>query len=197
MIIVVGLGNPGTEYEHSRHNVGWIILRAIIAKNNFQKPLHSGTYSAEVSRGTFAGTETAFLFPATYMNKSGISVKKFCDAEEHEQTLVVVHDDIDLPFGTVKISYDRGAGGHNGVRSIIQACDTTTFTRIRLGIAHVNILGITHRPTGEKLSTYVLGDFKPAELRKLTDIVEKVERALTLLIEKDVTEAMQVVNATK
>ena len=197
MIIIVALGNPGSEYEHSRHNVAWLIMHLIITKQHLPTLIHSAQYNAEISEGVWAGKDIAILFPMTFMNKSGLSVKKYCKKFEEGQTLVVVHDDIDVPFGSIKISHDRGAGGHNGVRSIMQTCDTTAFTRIRIGIAHVNILGMTHRPTGEKLSAYVLGDFKPAELRKLNDIAEKVERALTLLIEKSVTEAMQVVNATK
>lgn len=193
MITIVALGNPGEEYAQTRHNVGWIVARELVERNNLPSLLRSSKFNAELSEGVLHGKEVSVLLPATYMNNSGASVKRYLEGKQSE--LVVIHDEVDLPFGAVKISKDRGAGGHNGVRSIIDAVGTTNFVRIRVGICQTGFFGAMKRPKGEKLPKFVLGEFKPGELRKMPEIVEKVEEALQLYMEKGIEKAMQEVNA--
>jgi len=195
MIVIVGLGNPGEEYTYTRHNIGWLVLREIMSAYNFPDTHMSSRYAGEVSEGNLFGSPATILLPMNYMNNSGVSVQKFLrDAEDREVTLVVVHDEIDLPFGEIKISKDRGAGGHNGVRSIIEKCGTKDFIRVRLGIRHKGFFGVTKRPTGTKLPQYVLSSFKSSELKAMPDVAKKVATALKLITEDGVEKAMQECN---
>lgn len=194
MELLVGLGNPGEEYKNTRHNVGWYLLSAFIRDAGFPNPHVSSVFSGEVSMGNMHGKEVRALFPTTFMNNSGSAVKKAldCDTAKH---LIVIHDEIDLPFGTVRIAESRGAGGHNGVKSIIESIGSSDFIRIRVGIAKKNIFGIVRRPVGDKLSNFVLGEFTSKEQEQLKEIQKKVARSLELIYAKGVSEAMNECNA--
>jgi peptidyl-tRNA hydrolase, PTH1 family len=194
MELIVGLGNPGKEYEHTRHNVAWIILHDIIARACVSEPHESAAFSGNVCVGNLFGKDVRFLFPTTFMNNSGSAVKKALDCEPLS-SLIVVHDEVDLPLGTIRISEGRGPGGHNGVKSIIDSIGSKDFVRIRIGIARKNIFGIVKRPTGEKLSDFVLGEFGTKEKVVLEDVGKKVMRAIELIYTKDVKVAMNAVNA--
>ncbi len=194
MELLVGLGNPGKEYEHTRHNVAWIILRNFIAHAGLPTPHTSGVFSGEVSVGNIHGKEVRILFPTIFMNNSGAAVKKAleCDTPEH---LIVVHDEVDLPFGTVRVVESRGAGGHNGVKSIIENIGSSDFVRIRIGTGKKNIFGMFRRPKGEQLSNFVLGEFSTKERELFPELEKKVVRALELIYSKGVSEAMTECNA--
>jgi len=194
MHTIVGLGNPGDEYKNTRHNVGWIVLEEIITKHTLPSLVKSNGYGGMLSEGVLYGAEVGILLPTTFMNNSGTSVIKYLKEHGELETLVIVHDDIDLPFGEVRIGFDRGAGGHNGVKSIIDACNSKAFIRIRIGIAKKGFFGGIKRPTGEKLSDFVLSTFKSGELKELQEIGEKVNRALELILTRGVKDAMQEVN---
>ena len=194
MELIVALGNPGKEYEHTRHNVAWIVLHALMEHSGFPAPHSSGAFSGEVSVGNLHGKEVRILFPTTFMNNSGSAVKKALDCEPRS-SLIVIHDEVDLPLGTVRIAEGRGPGGHNGVKSIIESIDSKDFVRIRIGIARKNIFGIVQRPTGDALSNFVLGEFGSKEKEVLEEVGKKVMRAIELMYTKDVQGAMNVVNA--
>ncbi len=194
MYTIVGLGNPGDEYKNTRHNVGWILLEEVIAKNTLPSFIKSSAYGGMLSEGVLYGTDVGILLPTAFMNNSGSAVMKYLKEHGALDTLVVVHDDIDLPLGEVRIGFDRGAGGHNGVKSIIDACNSKAFIRIRIGIAQKGFFGGIKRPTGEKLSDFVLGTFKSGEMKALSEIGERVARALELILTKGVKDAMQEVN---
>jgi PTH1 family peptidyl-tRNA hydrolase len=193
MELLVALGNPGKEYEHTRHNVAWIILRNFITHAGLPEPHTSGVFSGEVSVGNIHGKEVRILFPTTFMNNSGAAVKKSleCDTPEH---LIVVHDDVDLPFGTIRIVEARGAGGHNGVKSIIETTGSSDFVRIRVGVGKKNIFGMLRRPKSEQLSNFVLGEFSTKEREQFPELEKKVVRALELIYSKGVQFAMQELN---
>ncbi|MCF7816230.1 MAG: aminoacyl-tRNA hydrolase [Candidatus Pacebacteria bacterium] len=191
MFTIVGLGNPGDEYKNTRHNIGWIILGEILSKHNLPSLIKSSQYTALISEGVLSGKEVGIIFPTAFMNNSGVSIQRYVSDRSSLEKLIVVHDDIDLPFGEIKISYGRGAGGHNGVRSIIDECGATSFIRIRVGIAQRGFFGGIKRPTGEKLSKYVLGIFTKKEINSLPDIVEHVDIAIKHIFEKGVSYAMQ------
>lgn len=194
MFTIVGLGNPGVEYETTRHNVGWIVLNEIIKERSLPSLTKSSTYSGLLSEGMFYGNEIGILFPTTFMNNSGAAVSKYVKEKGSLDTLIVVHDEIDLPFGDVRIAYDRGPGGHNGIKSIIDALGSKQFIRIRIGIAQKSFFGRIKRPKGDRLADYVLGNFKSAELKELHEVEKRVERALELTITQGREFAMGEVN---
>ena len=194
MELLVALGNPGKEYEHTRHNVAWIVLRELIRAANLPEPHDSAAFSGEVSVGNLHGREVRLLFPTTFMNNSGNAVKKALDCEPLG-TLIVIHDEIDLPFGTIRLVQDRGAGGHNGVKSIIESIGSSDFVRIRIGIGKKNIFGIMRRPKGDALSKFVLAEFSKKEKEALKEIGKKVLRAIELMYTKGMQKAMQEINS--
>jgi len=194
MELVVALGNPGEEYAHTRHNVAWIVLEAIIKNACMSEPHASGMFSGNVCVGNLFGREVRFLFPTTFMNNSGVAVKKALACEPHG-ALIVVHDDVDLPFGTVRIALGRGAGGHNGVTSVIDHLGTKEFVRIRIGVAKKNIFGRVKRPRGDTLGDFVLQEFSKKELEALSEVGKRVLRAIELIYTKGVTPAMNEINS--
>jgi peptidyl-tRNA hydrolase, PTH1 family len=194
MWTIVGLGNPGKEYERTRHNIAWLVLRALVKEKNLPSLHESGSLSSHVSEGMLEGKEVRIMLPTTFMNHSGSAVKK--GLTEGIETLVVAHDEVDLPYGVVKIGMDRGAGGHNGVKSVIQSMGSSAFARIRIGVGKKNIFGIMRRPKGDALSDFVLGELTKKEESGLEAITEKVGKALELILGKGVQAAMQEINGS-
>lgn len=196
MILIVGLGNPGKEYENTRHNIGWSVLEDFIRHGQLPEPHISAQCAGVISEGLYKNHELTVLFPTTYMNNSGSAVRKCLERSKTScDALIVVHDEIDLPLGQVRISYDRGAGGHNGVRSVIETCDSQAFTRIRVGIGKRGLLGIgLRRPKGEALSKFVLGAFTKNETTELRDVSDRVIQIIECVIEKGREAAMQKYN---
>ncbi len=191
MLTIVGLGNPGIEYKETRHNIGWMVLSGVIDKRVLPTPVQSSRFSGLLSEGVMDGVDVAVLFPTVYMNNSGVSVARYLEERGSNDALVVVHDDVDIPFGDVKVSYDRGAGGHNGVKSIIDACGFKSFIRIRIGIAQKGFWGIVKRPIGEKLSAFVLSRFTKQEEKQMPALIEKVDAVLVHILKEGVAYAMQ------
>ncbi len=135
IVIVIGLGNPGSKYENTRHNAGFTALDLFAKENGF--PLFSAPKKlrSEISEGSLNGQKIVLVKPMTFMNLSGIAVKEaIMKYGLKNYRLIVVHDDIDIPLGKTKVSKNRGPGGHNGVLSIIKEMGTKDFTRIRIGI---------------------------------------------------------------
>ncbi len=168
---VVGLGNPTKEYASTRHNIGKTIVEALEEKL---------PASAEV-----VGLDV-------YMNNSGPAIKKAIGSAKN---LVVVHDELDLPLGKVKISFGSSAGGHNGVKSIEKALKTRDYVRVRVGISPSTSSGRLRRPEGEKLADFVLGKFKPTEQEKLKKVKRIVQEALELIVEEGRERAQTEINA--
>jgi PTH1 family peptidyl-tRNA hydrolase len=194
MELIVALGNPGEEYARTRHNVAWIVLRDIVSRACTSEPHASRIFSGDVCIGNLYGKDVRFLFPTTFMNNSGSAVKKALDCEPLS-SLIVIHDDVDLPFGTVRVAEGRGAGGHNGVTSIIEHIGSQDFIRLRIGIARKNIFGVVKRPKGDRLAKFVLAEFTRKEEKELPLIGERVLRAIELTFTKDVKAAMNEINA--
>ena len=165
-MIIIGLGNPGEKYKNTRHNVGFIVLDKFAEKNNFPEFKLQKRIQSLLSK-----KEGIILAkPQTFMNESGKSVKKIVRSDLTEN-LVVVHDDIDLQIGTIKISKNSGSAGHNGVKSIIKELGTENFIRIRIGVL----------PEKKPADTakFVLQKFKKEELK----VIEKAVVSLEDLIE--------------
>ncbi len=171
---IAGLGNPKPEYKGSRHNVGRDFVESLADKLP-GKPV--------------------IVIPDTYMNDSGKALRKYIKSVKATQTLVVVHDELDLPLGVVKLSFGAGPGGHNGVRSVQQVLKTKNFVRVRIGISPSTAGGKLRKPTGEDVVDFVLTKFKPAEQEKLKKIKKTVFEGLELIIETGVDHAMNVINS--
>ena len=179
MKLVVGLGNPGSEYENTRHNSGRIVVGMIEKKlgqeNNKQK--------------------IKFITPDTFMNNSGKVVAPLIKAKKDLKDLVVIHDDIDLPLGKMKISFNRSSGGHNGVGSVIKMLKSEEFLRIRIGISPATPKGVARKPKGEKaMLNFLLGKFKKSELETIKKLSKKVAEAVEIIFSEGKDKAMSLFN---
>jgi len=134
MFYIVGLGNPGQKYQKTRHNVGWQALDACVQTWEFTPPVYRKKIDSRLGEGQVGNHEVTVLYPETFMNNSGIAVAAVVP-KDATANLVLIYDDVDVPLGQLKVSYGNGAGGHNGVASVIERLGTRDFIRIRIGIA--------------------------------------------------------------
>ena len=167
MKLVVGLGNPGDRYAGTRHNVGWLVLDRLAERANW-----SGGRERDASRivgGRFRGLDLTLAKPLTYMNDSGIAVRKLL-AREHAPLgdMLVVVDDFALPFGKLRFREGGGPGGHNGLRSIIDELGTEKFSRLRVGIG----------APGRGFIDHVLSRFEPDEVQRLDELLDAAADAV-------------------
>lgn len=175
MKLVVGLGNPGAEYEKTRHNTGRILVGILEKK--------------------LEGKKIKFLTPNTFMNNSGPAVAKALAGKKALKDLIVIYDDIDLPLGKIKISFNRSSGGHNGLGSIIKALKSEEFLRIRVGISPATPKGVVKKPKGEKaVINFILGEFKKSELETLKKLSKKVAEAVEIIFSESKEKAMSIFN---
>jgi len=182
--IIVGLGNPGQEYENTRHNTGRIAVDMLAKKINLDDDWKEDKKLKSEIAKTKIGKNTLFLIkPNTFMNKSGDSVRPLIKNKKAAETLVVVHDDLDLPFGKIKISFNKSAGGHKGVADIIKAVKTEGFIRMRIGISPTTAGGKMKKPSGEEAVTNsILGKFKPSEMDALKKIMKNAAEGLESIV---------------
>ena len=176
MKLVVGLGNPGTEYENTRHNTGRIMVGLV------EKKLEDNL-------------KIKFITPDNFMNNSGKAVAPLIKSKKDLKDLVVIYDDVDLPLGKIKISFNRSSGGHNGLNSVIKALKSEEFLRIRVGISPATPKGIVKKPKGEKaMLNFLLGEFKKPELETLKKLSKKVSEAVETIFTESKEKAMSLYN---
>jgi len=178
--LLVGLGNPGERYEATRHNVGFMVVEKLAAAAGvpLKKKGHQGVYGV----GRIAGVETTLLLPQTFMNLSGASVGSACKSlGVVPGDLIVVHDEIDLPFGRLRVKLGGGHGGHNGIRSIAAVLGDQDFPRLRIGIG---------RPSGGEVSDFVLSRFSAEERAQLPQVLDVAAEAVTTILTHGVQVAM-------
>ncbi len=190
MKLLVGLGNPGREYEKSRHNVGFMVLERLHKELELPAFKIDKKLSAETSKGNYQGIPVLLAKPQTFMNLSGDAVRKTIDFYKiAPEDIIVVYDDLDLPLGTIRVRMEGGAGTHNGMKSVVGNIGTK-FIRIRVGIES--------RPPAakdpEQTASYVLGRFSSAEREIIDQSVQKSAEALKLLILGDSESAMNAFN---
>ena len=135
VLTIVGLGNPGKEYEKTRHNAGRLAVELLAKKNDFESFDFNKTANALVAKGVVGGENATLVLPETMMNLSGKAVAAFVKTPKAAKGLLVVHDDLDLPLGTIKMVVGRGSGGHKGVESVMRMVKSKDFARIRIGIS--------------------------------------------------------------
>ena len=166
------------------------MLDYVVEKLGLSTPAYSMAYEGRVTKGKINDGEVTFLYPETFMNHSGLAVKKLVPLDEIGN-LIVIYDDVDLPLGKVKISHGRGDGGHNGIKSIIGSLGDKDFVRVRVGISPVNSeTGLPVRPQGDKLGDFVLKKFTKGELEELDKVKENVLRLLEIIVKDGVGIAM-------
>lgn len=180
--IIAGLGNPGSEYNGTRHNIGRDFLLALAKKEvggewKDDKKLHGQSQKADLF-----GKKSLMVLPDTYMNNSGKAFVSIVGSKKQAEQLIVLQDELDLPLGVVRISFGSSAGGHRGVDSIQKALKTKDFVRIRIGISSSTASGKIKKPDSEKVVDFVLGKFKAAEEEKLKKVRKAVFEAIELLL---------------
>ncbi len=162
MYILVGLGNPGDEFACTRHNTGRMLTDML-------------------SKKTPEGVRV--VVPDTFMNKTGPFVAKYVKSKKAANKLIVAYDDLDLPLGAMRVTYNRSSGGHRGVESIIKALGTEEFIRIRIGISPVTPGGKLKKPLGEeKVEKHILGEFKLAEVEVLKKVLKRGGQAVEKIV---------------
>ncbi len=183
--LVVGLGNPGEQYARTRHNIGFMLAERLASEAGItlKRKGHQGLYGT----GRISGHEVTVLLPQTFMNLSGVSVGSACKSLGIAPgDLIVAHDDIDLPFGTLRIKVGGGHGGHNGIRSIRATLGTGDFVRVKLGV------GRPH-PDGD-VAGYVLSPFSAMERSSLEDVLTNSAKAVETIISQGTQQAMNEFN---
>src|SRR5687767_12923497 len=182
--LIVGLGNPGPEYSRNRHNVGQMVLDELAARVGGNFKIHKARAQVLEGRLGIGGPRLVLAKPVTYMNVSGgpvAALARFYDVDPSR--VVAVHDEIDIPFNTVKLKIGGGEGGHNGLRDMSKALATKDYLRVRVGVG---------RPPGRMdTADYVLRDFAPAEKKELPFLLDEAADAVELLLREGLTSAQQ------
>ena len=192
MKIIIGLGNPGEKFKNTRHNVGFMAVDAFAEKNNFPEFKFSKKFDSLMSEEILYGEKITLTKPQTFMNNSGKAVKKITNTYKLKpKTLCVVHDDIDLPLGKIRIAKGRGAAGHKGVESIIKELKKKDFVRFRIGIKPIEIGQIINKT---KTKDFVLKKFNKKEENDLNEVIGKTIKAIELFLKEGAEKAMSEYN---
>ncbi|OBF24991.1 aminoacyl-tRNA hydrolase [Mycobacterium sp. ACS4331] len=186
-LLVVGLGNPGPNYAKTRHNLGFMVVDILADRMRETFKVHKRS-GAEVATGSVGGRAVVLAKPRVYMNESGRQVgplAKFYSVAPAD--VIVIHDELDIDFGRIRLKAGGGVAGHNGLRSVASALSSNDFARVRVGIG---------RPPGQKSgAAFVLEQFNAAERKEVPTICELAADATELLIEKGIEPAQNVVHA--
>lgn len=186
MHIIVGLGNPTKEYQNTRHNIGFDVIDNIA--ETFSISVLEKKHKALVGKGIINGEKVILAKPQTYMNLSGESVRELVDYYkiEEETELIVIYDDISLDVGQLRIRKKGSAGGHNGIKSIINHLGHDVFPRIKMGVGE--------KPKEYDLADYVLGHFSKEERKIMNDSAGQAVKAIELMVQDEIGEAMNLYN---
>jgi PTH1 family peptidyl-tRNA hydrolase len=191
MIIIVGLGNPGIKFKNTRHNVGFLAIEEFAKQNNFGEFKLQKKLNAEITESEINNEKIILTKPQTFMNDSGKFTKKITTHYKLQTTnLIVIHDDIDLPIGKIKIIKDRGSAGHKGVESIIKEIGSSDFIRFRIGIE-------SQKPEikNTKAKTIVLKNFSKDEKILINETIKKTTEALNYFLQNGLEKTMNKYNS--
>lgn len=186
MKLIVGLGNPGTQYAATRHNIGFEAIDTIAEIHNIS--VNKSKFKALVGEGTINGERVVLMKPQTYMNLSGEAVSA-CRSwyKIANEDIVIIYDDVSLAIGQMRIRKTGSAGGHNGIKSIIAQLGTDVFPRVKVGVGE--------KPSGWDLADYVLGRFSEEEMKEICPKLKDVCKAVETMVIKDVDTAMNRYNS--
>lgn len=183
--LVVGLGNPGGEYRHTRHNAGWMVLDELVRRGRFGGEKRDG--SAKTRTGAIDGYDVVLAWPQTYMNLSGKAGQQLVSQfGVLPADLIVVHDDVDLPFARLRLRRGGSAGGQKGVDSLIQSLGTKEFIRIRVGVGRP--------PEGRDTADHVLDRFSRTEQQKLDQAISRAADSVMAVVQRGLDAAMNEYN---
>ena len=186
MIIIVGLGNPGPRYEDTRHNVGFKVVDMLSEKHGIV--VGYVKHHAFCGTGRIGGKQVVLAKPQTYMNNSGASVREIVSyyKADPENELIVISDDIDLSIGRIRVRASGSAGGHNGLKSVIQELGTSGFDRVKIGVGS--------KPEEWELADWVLSRFNPLDMDAVRFSLKRAVNAVECILEKGVDQAMNSFN---
>ncbi len=188
--LIVGLGNPGRKYELTRHNAGFLALDYFADQQNFT--LSQMKWQAEFCRVRYENLSLFLVKPQTFMNKSGEAVARFSDFYKIlPERILILHDDLDMQAGKIKVVTRGGAGGHNGIRSIISHLNTSNFARLKIGIGRPSQ---NEKGQGIPVDRYVLSSFNDSELSVLNKKLSLVDEAVKLFVTRGPAVCMNRVN---
>lgn len=181
MYLIFGLGNPGNRYRLTRHNIGFMVLETLAA--GLEIDLKQKSFNALWGKGKIAGKNVLLAMPQTYMNLSGNAVRELLAFFKADiNNLIVVHDDLDLPFGTIRLKTGGGNAGHKGLESIVENLGSSDFMRVRIGIG---------KPADKaRIESYVLERFEPKEEAVLKPVIQSAADATSEIILSDMQTAM-------
>ncbi|RMG75157.1 MAG: aminoacyl-tRNA hydrolase [Nitrospirae bacterium] len=183
MWIVAGLGNPGRKYHRTRHNLGFEVVEQLAERLGLR---FKRTELYEIAKGVYGDEEILLLKPLTFMNLSGNALKDLYEQNPFDTShLILIHDDLDLPPGRIKLKKGGSSGGHRGVQSIIESLSTTDFIRVKLGIG---------KPVDEPVEGYVLRRFSPSERALIDEAIQKAADAVLDIITSGIERAMNIYN---
>jgi len=181
MYLIIGLGNPGSRYEQTRHNIGFMVLKAIA--DRWEIDIKQKSFEALWNRGKIDGKNVLLAMPQTYMNLSGdAAVKLLTYYKVDVSNVIVIHDDLDLPFGTLRLKKGGGDAGHKGLKSIMVSLGSADFMRVRMGIGKP----VDRTPVED----YVLQKFNPDESVILSDIIQTASEATSDIVSSGLQQAM-------
>mgnify|MGYP000535991190 CR=1 FL=1 len=188
MYVIAGLGNPGREYEGTRHNVGFMTLDALADKYNID--VREKAFKGLIGKGVIEGNKVILVKPQTYMNLSGECIRQVMDYYKVDpEDILIVYDDISLAPGQLRIRAKGSAGGHNGIKSIIAHLGTQEFPRVKVGVGE--------KPSRMDLADYVLGHFSKEEQATMDDAVKEAAEAVCEIVNVGIAQAMNDHNRKK
>ncbi len=184
MKLIVGLGNPGNDYKDTRHNVGFLVLDSYLNTSDWKEKFNALYHEERIN-----GEKVVFVKPLTYMNLSGDAVGQFVNYFDIDlNDILVIHDDLDLTFGTYKLKKNSSAAGHNGIKSIINRLGSDSFARLKIGISHDKSIDT---------KDYVLGKFSKSEKDKLTEMQKDFAKIIESFIIDGIERTMNIYNTKK
>ena len=188
MYYIVGLGNPGLQYENTRHNVGFMTIDYLANKYNID--VRRLKFKSLYGQGEISGHKVMLIKPQTYMNNSGEAVRELRDFYKFDiDKLIVIYDDIDIDFGTIRIRKKGSAGSHNGMKSIIYQIQDDQFPRIKVSIGK--------KPEKWDLANFVLSGFTKEEVSVLEDEIRLAAESIEIILDQDIDKAMNKCNSVK
>lgn len=202
MKLLVGLGNPGEKYKGIRHNLGFILLDEYVRKLNSGECKLEKKFKAEILklvkkplREQDDGEQIIFAKPQTYMNNSGMAVFALANYYKVKpEDIIIIHDELDLPLGKIKVRIGGAAAGHHGVESIMEALGTDQFIRVRLGIGNLKTQSSEHKISHVSAEKFVLEPFMHSEKSKVKHMLKQALKALDIILEKGLAEAQNQFN---
>lgn len=188
MYFIVGLGNPGLQYENTRHNVGFMTIDYLA--NKYDIDIRKSKFKSLYGQGEISGHKVMLIKPQTYMNNSGEAVRELINFYKFDiDKLIVIYDDIDIDFGTIRIRKKGSAGSHNGMKSIIYQIQDDQFPRIKVSIGK--------KPEKWDLANFVLSGFSKEEVKILEDEIRLAVEGIEIILEEDIDKAMNKCNSVK